>query len=444
MMKPQRYNYEVSNMKGTHMFIADLLSVSVSRDMQPKPDMEENMVLHVYVAVAELPASFWHTCSSAAEGTGVLGEKIIDGREAEPHSRPYMAYLKIQRSEGFFKCGGVIIHPRFILSAAHCSGENITVILGAHDLLKIETSWQKILVKKIIVHEKYKKKTHENDIMLLELWHKATWTPEVQPIKIPDAAVDVQPNTSCSVAGWGKTNNNSTSNKVLREVNVKVQDVNECKAAKKNNLKEKVICARGTGIKGTCNGDSGSPLICPIKGAHLAAVGIVSFRLSNEKECEDPDRNNVYMKVSAYWSWIKKNIRANSQTCQPHTCAAWKRPALCTADVPRIAQRPSEVPRSAISHPIGVRNARQGRRLDDSPAFAVTVQTAVGTSTDLASGRLEALRDGIQEVSPRPCDMQPTGVGRTRLCIGFAGGDFLDPRRRLECADPDNEAGRQR
>ncbi|MBN3289049.1 MCT1A protease, partial [Polypterus senegalus] len=245
---------------------------------------------------------------------GVLGEKIIDGREAEPHSRPYMAYLKIQRSEGFFKCGGVIIHPRFILSAAHCSGENITVILGAHDLLKIETSWQKILVKKIIVHEKYKKKTHENDIMLLELWHKATWTPEVQPIKIPDAAVDVQPNTSCSVAGWGKTNNNSTSNKVLREVNVKVQDVNECKAAKKNNLKEKVICARGTGIKGTCNGDSGSPLICPIKGAHLAAVGIVSFRLSNEKECEDPDRNNVYMKVSAYWSWIKKNIRANSQT----------------------------------------------------------------------------------------------------------------------------------
>ncbi|XP_051791308.1 mast cell protease 1A-like isoform X2 [Erpetoichthys calabaricus] len=258
---------------------------------------------------------YWNVIIIVCLGlAGVLGEKIIDGREAKPHSRPYMAYLKIQRGEDFFKCGGVIIHRSFILSAAHCSGKNITVILGAHDILNRETSWQKILVKKIIVHEKYKKPAHGNDIMLLKLQHQATWTPEVQPIKIPDAGVDIQPNTSCSAAGWGKTNTNSMSNNVLREVNVKVQDVNKCKAAKKYNLQEKVICARGTGIKGTCNGDSGGPLICPIRGAHLAAVGIVSFRLSNDRQCEDPDRNNVYMKVSAYWNWIKKHIRANSLT----------------------------------------------------------------------------------------------------------------------------------
>ncbi|XP_051791309.1 duodenase-1-like isoform X3 [Erpetoichthys calabaricus] len=258
---------------------------------------------------------YWNVIIIVCLGlAGVFGDKIIDGKEAAPHSRPYMAFLDI--SSKFYKdfCGGSLIRPDVILTAAHCKGKSITVILGAHYLSQNDKSKQVIPVQEMIPHEEYDDETYKNDIMLLKLQHQATWTPEVQPIKIPDAGVDIQPNTSCSAAGWGKTNTNSMSNNVLREVNVKVQDVNKCKAAKKYNLQEKVICARGTGIKGTCNGDSGGPLICPIRGAHLAAVGIVSFRLSNDRQCEDPDRNNVYMKVSAYWNWIKKHIRANSLT----------------------------------------------------------------------------------------------------------------------------------
>ncbi|KAG2463621.1 GRAB protein, partial [Polypterus senegalus] len=170
---------------------------------------------------------------------GLAGEKIIDGVVAKPHSRPYMAYLRIKRGKDFSSCGGFIIHPSFILTAAHCSGE-------------------------------------------------------------------------CSVAGWGRTKTNGTGSHVLREVEVKVQDVYDCEAARNLNLTAVAICARGTGIKGSCNGDSGGPLVCPINGARPEAVGIVSFRLSNYKQCEDPERNNVYVKVSAYWSWIIKNIRANS------------------------------------------------------------------------------------------------------------------------------------
>ncbi|XP_039622722.1 mast cell protease 1A-like [Polypterus senegalus] len=255
----------------------------------------------------------WSTIIAACLGlAGVSAEKIIDGKEAIPHSRPYMAFLKIKRGEHFYSCGGFIIHRKFILSAAHCSGEHITALLGAHNRIEREKSWQEIPVQKIIVHEKYNK-ILENDIMLLKLQHKAIWTREVQRIKIPNTSVDIRPNTSCSVLGWGKTNNNGSSSDVLREVEVKVQDVCNCKAARKFNLTATAICARGTGIKGVCNGDSGGPLVCPVNSACLPkAVGIASFIYANEmKKCEDPNSDNVYVKVSAYLEWIRRNIKAN-------------------------------------------------------------------------------------------------------------------------------------
>ncbi|XP_051791320.1 mast cell protease 1A-like [Erpetoichthys calabaricus] len=224
-----------------------------------------------------------------------------------------MASLEIKRGENFYSCGGFIIHRKFILSAAHCSGENITALLGAHNRIEREKSWQVIPIQKIILHEKYNNKILENDIMLLKLQHRAIWTREVQRIKIPKTAVDVRPNTRCSVVGWGKTNSNGNGSDVLREVEVKVQDVFNCKAARNLNLTATAICARGTGIKGTCKGDSGGPLVCPVNGAcPPKAVGIVSFTYSNEiNRCEDPNRNNVYVKVSAYLEWIGRNIKAN-------------------------------------------------------------------------------------------------------------------------------------
>ncbi|XP_039620537.1 chymotrypsin-like elastase family member 1, partial [Polypterus senegalus] len=144
------------------------------------------------------------------------------------------------------------------------------------------------------------------------LEHSVTLTPGVQIIGIPKKRSSTLDGTSCSVAGWGTTDNNGPTSTKLMEVNVTIQDVNTCTAAKIYDLKETVICARGDGIKGTCSGDSGGPLVCSVNGRKPKAVGIVSFHLANSKRCKDPNRDNIYTKVSVFRDWIDRNIKANS------------------------------------------------------------------------------------------------------------------------------------
>uniref|UniRef100_A0A8C4TBJ2 Peptidase S1 domain-containing protein n=1 Tax=Erpetoichthys calabaricus TaxID=27687 RepID=A0A8C4TBJ2_ERPCA len=256
----------------------------------------------------------WITVIGVCLGfAGASRGQIIGGRESKPHSRPYMAFLEIETEKDTMTCGGFLINPSFILTAAHCKGRYITALLGVHNRLKPENSMQRIEVQEIIPHEKYNQTTSTHDIMLLKLKRKAKLTDKVKTISLPKKGQDIPPNTVCFVAGWGNTKNNGKDSKVLREVNMTVLDINKCTAAKKYNLMNSVICTSGAGIKGTCDGDSGGPLVCPVSKRKQAAVGIVSFRYADkQRRCKDPGRINIYTKVTAYQKWIDKNLRAES------------------------------------------------------------------------------------------------------------------------------------
>ncbi|XP_057580013.1 cathepsin G-like isoform X1 [Hippopotamus amphibius kiboko] len=154
--------------------------------------------------------------------------QIIGGQEARPHSHPYMAYLQIQTSMGLTVCGGFLVREDFVMTAAHCLGSQINVILGAHNIRRMERGQQRIPVLRAIPHPRYSQQSNRNDIMLLQLRNRARRNRIVRPVALPRTQNRLRPGTQCTVAGWGLVGLNSRTD-MLQDVRLTVQRDGECR-----------------------------------------------------------------------------------------------------------------------------------------------------------------------------------------------------------------------
>uniref|UniRef100_A0A671UCK6 trypsin n=1 Tax=Sparus aurata TaxID=8175 RepID=A0A671UCK6_SPAAU len=214
----------------------------------------------------------------------VHSARIIGGHEAVPHSRPYMAI--VMGKGGKIHCGGFLLNKNFVMTAAHCQDKSYEVLLGVHNIQKINDA-QRVSVEQAFPHEGFNKSTYENDIMLLKLSSKVKFNNvNVKAIILADECDGSLPK-SCLVSGWGVTENNKRGSDVLMEVNVTLYDDSGC--AERN-------CYCSVGKTGPGEGDSGGPLVCE----DGKAYGVVSF-WSNPK---DSDPVYVYTKIPDYRSWI--------------------------------------------------------------------------------------------------------------------------------------------
>ncbi|XP_036210150.1 granzyme H-like [Myotis myotis] len=222
--------------------------------------------------------------------------KIIGGHEVKPHSRPYMAFLQIS-IPGRKRCGGFLVREDFVLTAAHCWGRSITVILGAHNISKNERTQQVIPVKTAIRHPNYHPKV--NDIMLLQLQRKATLTAAVSLLRLPRRGEQVKPGMVCRVAGWGRLDL-STSTDTLHEVELEIQRDEQCISCyrRRYNRTTEICVGDPERNQSTFKGDSGGPLVCD-----NMAQGIVSF---GKKYGETP---RIEMKISSFLPWIERTMR---------------------------------------------------------------------------------------------------------------------------------------
>ncbi|XP_058246866.1 transmembrane protease serine 9-like [Hemibagrus wyckioides] len=253
----------------------------------------------MFFSISLLVLSVLHLCGAMESG-------IIGGKEAKPHSRPYMVSVQVNSEH---KCGGMLIKEDYVLSAAHCVNETeypgkvkLEVVLGAHNINKKERQQQRIQVQKFIKHPCYKRKENQNDIMLLKLESKAKLNKDVQIIHLPKKNEKLPAKTECSIAGWGRTSQNSAASDVLREVTLKVQDNSQCKKLWQQYFDtDSMICTAPDGKDAFCQGDSGSPLICGNKPQGLAAY-------TYPDDCLNRKYPEVYTKISYYLPWIKEII----------------------------------------------------------------------------------------------------------------------------------------
>ncbi|XP_030640149.1 granzyme G-like [Chanos chanos] len=232
--------------------------------------------------MANTPLLLLVTALPALTLSASVNEGIINGREAKPHSRPYM--VSVQISKGHI-CGGFLVSKSFVMTAAHCSenAQNLKVVLGAHDL-SAKDNLGPVTVKKYHRHPNFEPKTFMNDIMLLELENKVQLSKRVQLIPLPKPDGHVKAGTVCSVAGWGYTRPDGHPSMRLQEANLTVFNEAECKR----------LWTQHDG-----EGDSGGPLVCGDK-----AVGVSSFG----QKCTNAALPEVYTNISAFLPWINKII----------------------------------------------------------------------------------------------------------------------------------------
>jgi len=242
---------------------------------------------------------------SGIKGDDNISTRIVGGQPAASDRFPYYSSLytyAINRNSFF--CGGILVAPDFVLTAAHCNKGGIKVVTGN---TKLSGDGTRRNVKKKFRHEMYKETTIENDIMLLQL---SSPVPETPAIMNFDTQFPVARELLTTV-GLGRLDENLPSPEILHYVRKNEFPFSNCRFKYSNMDRDLQICAGGDGEKDSCFGDSGGPLVkegTADDGEADILVGLTSYG----RGCARPGFPGIYTRISGYEDWIKTRICGNT------------------------------------------------------------------------------------------------------------------------------------
>jgi len=231
----------------------------------------------------------------------VLESRIINGVNAKADRYPYTVSLQAigvqsddSLSDPFHFCGGSLIAPDIVLSAAHCAeGFDYgvpSIAVNPHNLVNPIQGSEVFGLEDYVSHPLYATKgDYDHDFMIIKL----DGISSLPPLLVNAEGDSPVVGSSLVVMGWGTTDAlEPIAADILQEVGVVAISNSACAAASslyQNNITPDSLCALEAN-QGSCQGDSGGPLIIAgpkEDGSEDMQVGVVSWGVGcAETECK--------------------------------------------------------------------------------------------------------------------------------------------------------------
>lgn len=255
-----------------------------------KYQIDWNLKLLFQLACLIYPYQLYMVLSWKVAGNANQGgyPKIVGGTATTIDEVPYLINLRLN---GRFICGGALITPNCVLTAAHCvrgtSPADLTVHAGS-SLLSVAGETRS--VQQHFTSPLFTPNTLDMDVAILRISNAMSGS---NIATIPLCSMKPSTGELVKISGWGVTDENSRDPPdQVRTANVRVISIADCRFSYVGSatLTSTMFCATVPGAKDSCSGDSGGPVVYNGK-----VCGIVSWGIG----CARAKYPGVYTNVSS-------------------------------------------------------------------------------------------------------------------------------------------------